>query len=117
METNELITALRQMKVETGSLICFGCGHEHSCSTRGCALICEAANRLDALCGPATTLQSGWLSVEERLPEGEKCVITDGMLVAIDSEKGARRRALRGFITHWMPLPAPPERTEQGADT
>lgn len=58
METNELITALRRMKVETGSLICFGCGHEHSCSTRGCALIREAADRIDALRGPAIIPQA-----------------------------------------------------------
>ena len=59
METNKLITALRRMKVETGSLICFGCGHEHNCSTRGCALIHEAADRLD-------TMQREWVSVDER---------------------------------------------------
>ena len=47
MKTNELIAALRRMKVETGSLICFGCGHEHNCSTRGCALIREAADQLE----------------------------------------------------------------------
>lgn len=47
MKTNELIAALRRMKVETGSLICFGCGHEHNCNTRGCALIREAADRLE----------------------------------------------------------------------
>lgn len=47
MKTNELIAALRRMKVETGSLICFSCGHEHGCNTRGCALIREAADRLE----------------------------------------------------------------------
>ena len=34
-----ILPALRRMKVETGSLICFGCGHEHNCNTRGCALM------------------------------------------------------------------------------
>ena len=52
METNELITALRRVAVSTGSLNCLGCGHEHNCSTRGCALIREAADRLDALRTP-----------------------------------------------------------------
>lgn len=45
--TNELIKALRQLKVETGSLACFGCGHEHSCSVRGCAIIRAAEKALE----------------------------------------------------------------------
>lgn len=66
---------------------------------------------------PTRNSTNEWVSVEDRLPEGEKCVITDGMLVAIDSGKGARRRALRGFITHWMPLPGLPERETSGGNT
>lgn len=27
---------------------CFGCGHEHSCSTRGCAIMRNAADQLEA---------------------------------------------------------------------
>lgn len=30
MKTEELITALRGLKVETGSLACLGCGYEHN---------------------------------------------------------------------------------------
>ncbi len=29
MNTKELIEALGQLKVQTGSLVCLGCGHEH----------------------------------------------------------------------------------------
>ena len=75
MKTNELIAALRRMKVETGSLICFGCGHEHNCSTRGCALIREAADRLDASRAPTLTPPNEWVSVEERLPTDEHPVL------------------------------------------
>jgi hypothetical protein len=46
MERAELIRALRRMKVETGSLVCLGCGHEHNCSTSGCAIIRAAAEEL-----------------------------------------------------------------------
>ena len=46
MKFDELIKALRHLKVETGSIACFGCGHEHSCSVRGCAIIRSAADML-----------------------------------------------------------------------
>lgn len=49
MKTDELIKALGQMKVQTGSLACLGCGHEHNCSVHGCALIREAAAQLYGL--------------------------------------------------------------------
>ena len=52
----DLVAMLRHVSVETGSLTCLGCGHEHNCSTRGCALIREAADRLDALRGPAISM-------------------------------------------------------------
>lgn len=44
----ELIQALRCNMVETGSLVCLGCGREHSCSTRGCAILREAADAIEA---------------------------------------------------------------------
>lgn len=47
MEIKKLCRALRRMKVETGSFACFGCGYENSCGIRGCALIREAADRLE----------------------------------------------------------------------
>lgn len=42
----ELIQALRRMSVETGSLICLGCGYEHNCSVHGCAIMRTAADML-----------------------------------------------------------------------
>jgi hypothetical protein len=47
MTRTELIRALRRMKAETGSLVCLGCGHEHNCSTQGCAIIRAAAEELE----------------------------------------------------------------------
>lgn len=46
MKRNELIKALRRLKVQTGSLACLGCGHEHRCSVHGCAIITEAIAQL-----------------------------------------------------------------------
>lgn len=45
-EDNELITALKRLKVETGSLACQGCGYEHNCGIHGCALIHAAIDRI-----------------------------------------------------------------------
>lgn len=49
MSDRELIAALRRMKVETGSLACLGCGHEHNCGVHGCAIVRAAAERLEDL--------------------------------------------------------------------
>lgn len=49
MKTDELIEALRRLKVQTGSLACLGCGHEHNCGTGGCAIIREADDKLQAV--------------------------------------------------------------------
>ena len=43
----QIVHDLRHLKVQTGSLACFGCGHEHNCSVRGCAIIREAADRME----------------------------------------------------------------------
>ena len=46
MERNELLQAMGRLKVETGSLACLGCGYEHNCGTRGCAIIRAAVEAL-----------------------------------------------------------------------
>lgn len=45
-ETN-LVTTLRHMAVQTGSLACLGCGFEHGCSVHGCAILKKAAEALE----------------------------------------------------------------------
>lgn len=42
MSDNDLIAALRRLKVQTGSLACLGCGREHNCGIHGCAILREA---------------------------------------------------------------------------
>ena len=46
MKTDELIMALQKLKVQTVSLACLGCGHEHNCGVHGCAIARETAVRL-----------------------------------------------------------------------
>lgn len=43
---DKIARALRHLSVETGSLACLGCGHEHNCSTHGCAILRDAADMI-----------------------------------------------------------------------
>ena len=62
-----------------------------------------------------TITPSGWVSVEERLPEHMKDVIVlygggEIDIDWVDSLGDFRFDNLFGRVTHWMPLPAPPDR-------
>lgn len=48
MTDTELIQALRPMVV-LDKFRCLGCGHEHQCSTHGCAILKQAVERLEEL--------------------------------------------------------------------
>ena len=45
----DLLRAIRRLKVETGSLACFGCGREHNCGIRGCAILRDAIALIEEL--------------------------------------------------------------------
>lgn len=47
MRDEDLLAALRRLKVETGSLACMGCGYEHSCGVYGCAILRKTIARLE----------------------------------------------------------------------
>lgn len=68
MKTDELIKSLQSLKVQTGSLDCLGCGHEHSCGVHGCAIMREAVTQLIE--------QNGWINARERLLERGVPVLT-----------------------------------------
>ena len=42
----DTLVELKRLKVETGSLACLGCGHEHGCDVHGCAILREAAEEI-----------------------------------------------------------------------
>lgn len=73
-----LLAALRRMQVETGSLVCLGCGYEHNCSIHGCAILREAVKALEAPETNADRIRA--MSDEElakeinRLMEGETSI-------------------------------------------
>ena len=45
-QKRKLVRALKKMSIETGGIICLGCGHEHGCGVHGCAVLKEAAKRI-----------------------------------------------------------------------
>ena len=45
MRDEDLLAALRRLKVQTGSLACLGCGREHNCGIHGCAILREDKSR------------------------------------------------------------------------
>ena len=119
MNRETIIRALEGMKVETGSLICQGCAYEDHCSTRGCAVMREAARELKQ--------STGWTRATERLPEEDELMratvnvrpvknvelqdayelaiytpAEGGILEAWPEWEGAE-------VSCWMPLPEPPE--------
>lgn len=71
MTDQELIKALGRIKVETGSLACWGCGHEHNCGIHGCAIMRAAADRLEEL----ERKVPRWIPVTERLPDNDNVVL------------------------------------------
>ena len=54
MDYQKTMRALKRLRVETGSLACFGCGHEHNCSTQGCAILRNAVGHMEAALERAT---------------------------------------------------------------
>ena len=63
MTDQQLIGALLRLKVETGSLACAGCGHEHNCSLQGCRILREAVAAIQR------QPRMRWIPVTERLPQ------------------------------------------------
>ena len=49
MNYEEIVKWLRSKKVETGSLLCLGCGHENNCGIHGCAVMRAAADAMENL--------------------------------------------------------------------
>lgn len=49
MMNEDILKALRKLKIETGSLACWGCGYEHNCGVHGCRIMREAAGLIESL--------------------------------------------------------------------
>lgn len=49
MDYEKTLEKLKHMKVETGSFVCLGCGHEHNCSIHGCAILRDAVECIEEM--------------------------------------------------------------------
>lgn len=78
MKDADLIQALKRIKVQTGGLICLGCGHEHNCGVHGCAVIREAVLRLEG---------AGFGSMLQDAMQGERLDRPTGQYTAYRREK------------------------------
>lgn len=56
---------------------------------------------------PTLTPPNEWISVKERLPETRTVLATDGVVVITAPASSVAEDG--PAITHWMPLPEPPE--------
>ncbi|WP_434475285.1 DUF551 domain-containing protein [Escherichia coli] len=76
---------------------------------------------LRRLAGNSPVTPDGWIPVSERMPEPyEYVLVTDGfdgcevMRVNTDGYWGPAKSLYPGGITHWMPLPEPPQEVNRG---
>lgn len=84
MTTNDLLEALARLRVETGSLACLGCGHEHNCSTHGCAILRAAADLIERLTAEVADLR--------------KELEWKDMVIALSQKELAKAEAERGAL-------------------
>ena len=123
MKTEDILAALRRLKVETGSLACMGCGREHNCGIHGCRIMRDAAELIEKLTDRCARYaeeiavaqeKTRWIPVTERLPD--QCVD----VLARYRDKHILMGTARcddwldedledGVITHWMRMPKGPE--------
>jgi hypothetical protein len=120
-QTNSAVGELEQIK-ELARAIC-GLNTSDGCFCDGgyCNYNCLSYEKAEGLYNAGYRKQSEWISVKDRLPEVDKNVLVitahgsfkiarcniykNGTQVVWATNDGLGERA----ITHWMPLPEPPE--------
>lgn len=88
MTIQSIVQRLRKMAGDTSRIECEGCGCEHNCMTDGCAVMREAADKLEELnqfeqtnsCRLMTKLaeereKHRWIPVAERIPQSDRYVL------------------------------------------
>ena len=131
MKDQELVSALRYLC--PGNFTCARCEYEPVCHGDGCAIIQKAADRIANQSTHIAALQKEieklrgqlprWIPVTERLPEdrGDVLVVAYwherwGVYMGWCAPERAAWSVHIGIgdrsdiaVTHWMPLPQPPE--------
>lgn len=99
-DLDELIRQLSRMKVQTGSLVCLGCGLEHNCGIHGCAVLRRAVSAVREL--------------DERRAKAVRPADTDPALIAalrcsatVGGDKDCTHCAYGGRIGDDLPPDAP----------
>lgn len=67
LDFSTALSALRRLKVQTGSLACLGCGMEHNCSTQGCVIIRDAATHMELALEKVRVLDASLDTAEEEI--------------------------------------------------
>ena len=119
----ELIQALQRV-VKSDGLACLGCGHEHNCSTRGCAIVRAAVE----------VKKTQWVNAADRPPEDDVDGETVLAVVCGNPRKNITLHSAimtagyfgedgwmvneypeweKPIVTHWMPLPELPEEVKE----
>lgn len=118
MTTDDLLQALARLRVETGSLACLGCGHEHNCSTHGCQILRKAAARLKYL----ETEKAALLTLAKNANECTECKNynscerfgeLEGLCALCGSATKCPCYGCRGERWQWRGLPEAPEEGEK----
>ncbi len=97
-----------------------GLGNDELVRCMGCSLEKAGANLENCGYCEDAGLAPGWISVEERQPKvlEDVLVLYANGRIAIDwfhrTTKAFSFEELYGRVTHWMPLPKPPEVEQDG---
>lgn len=70
MTKAQLVCALR--RITPDELNCFGCGHEHNCSSEGCAVTLKAARTIESLTEQLKAAEAERDALARRMIESER---------------------------------------------
>lgn len=86
MNYEKTLEELKNMKVETGSFVCLGCGHEHNCSIHGCAILRDAVECIEELKRVLQESEAARAELGKRLAAAQKmnAELTEAQAVMTD---------------------------------